>query len=135
MTHKAVGVRPEDEPAAKQPRALGRQRLDLRRLRPVLAHLEAERPSGEVAHERLAEADDDLGVHVVRVVVGRVHRVDHEGVLGLDQPLHQHGHLHKLLPDPGLLARVIGAVVPLGGPHALVCGAPANPSVGRGCRV
>mmetsp|Transcript_5729 Transcript_5729/g.13324 ORF Transcript_5729/g.13324 Transcript_5729/m.13324 type:complete len:243 (+) Transcript_5729:362-1090(+) len=113
-----VGVRPEDEPASEEPDALAGQRVHNRIAGAVLLHREPEGSSWEVPNQSLSKPDHNLGVHLRGVAIGWVDRVDHKGVLRLHQPLDQHGHLHLVDRDVGLLAAPEGPFVPLGRPDA-----------------
>mmetsp|Transcript_22052 Transcript_22052/g.63064 ORF Transcript_22052/g.63064 Transcript_22052/m.63064 type:complete len:519 (-) Transcript_22052:2973-4529(-) len=56
-------------------------------------HREAQRAAGEVADQGLAATSDELAIQFVLVVRERIHRVEHECVLGLHELLDEHRHV------------------------------------------
>mmetsp|Transcript_100072 Transcript_100072/g.280394 ORF Transcript_100072/g.280394 Transcript_100072/m.280394 type:complete len:385 (-) Transcript_100072:2418-3572(-) len=88
----AVAVGAEDEAVLRVEGDALAEEGDDPRLAAAL-HREAQRAAGEVAHQGLAAAGDELAVELVLVVREGVHCVQHERVLRLHELLHQHGHV------------------------------------------
>ncbi len=73
--------------------------------------------AGEIPHQGLSKAWDDLREYLVLRVRDRMDRVNDEGVLGVHDFLDEHRHEKAFVGDTHGLTAQVCPLVPFGGPH------------------
>mmetsp|Transcript_17396 Transcript_17396/g.44366 ORF Transcript_17396/g.44366 Transcript_17396/m.44366 type:complete len:354 (+) Transcript_17396:1112-2173(+) len=114
-----VTVGAENVLAALERKRLGRERLDLRLQLLTLLHGKAHGLPRSVAHQRLAETHNNLGVDFIAVSRDRVVGMNHKRVVSIDHLLAEDRHVDLLHGETQLSAREMSAFVPQTRPHAL----------------